>query len=159
MCRWDRGDPTYLYISVSGWLLFLGNRSLTGIGDIHCATVLEDFLCTVALFAVFGVDREQDVPVLDLSFVAFRLILRNTHTYKCSGKTAGRCAACRACQSCHDRTRCDANHPAQRSAQYSSRTCTGGSALGSLRVLLVGEVLGALLVGEKNRHVVVGEAR
>src|SRR5271154_5784387 len=108
MCRWDRGDPTYYpYISVSGWLLFLGNRSLTGIGDIHCATVLEDFLCAIALFAVFCVDGEQDVPVLDLSFVPLRLIPRNPHTYKCSGKPAGRGAACRACQSCHDRTRRD----------------------------------------------------
>src|ERR1039458_10063502 len=90
VCRWDRKYPTYnSSLSVSGWLLLLGNRSFAGIGDIHGATGLEDFLRTIALFAALGMDGEQDVPVLDLSFVAFRLILRNTHANERTGKASG----------------------------------------------------------------------
>ena len=63
--------------------------TLTGIRDIDGATGLEDFLRTIALFAVLGMNAEQDVPVLDLSFVAFRLILRNTHANERTGKASG----------------------------------------------------------------------
>src|ERR1035437_6763501 len=155
---------------VNGRLLLLGDRSLTGIRDIHGATGLQDFLRAIALFAFLCRDGEQDVPVFDLSLVAFRLILGNTHADERSGKASGRRAARCACQSRHDRARCDknskprnrqcsdTNHPAQRSSQDCASACASRSALGSLGVLLVGEILGSLLVGEKNRYVVVGKA-
>jgi hypothetical protein len=81
--------PTTATYLVNGRLLLLGDRSLTGIRDIHGATGLEDFLRTIALFAVLGTDGEQDVPVFDLPLVAFRLILGNTHADKRSGKASG----------------------------------------------------------------------
>src|ERR1035437_6275216 len=158
--------PTTAAYLVNGQLLLLGDRSLTGIRDIHGATGLEDFLRAIALFAVLGMDGEQDVSVFDLSLVAFRLILGNPHAGERSGKAPGRRPARCACQSRHDRSRCDknskprnrqcsdTNHPAQRSSQ----DCASACALGSLGVLLVGEILGSLLVGEKNRYVVVGKA-
>src|ERR1019366_10272806 len=81
--------PTTATYLVNGRLLLLGDRSLTGIRDLHGATGLEDFLRTLALFAVLGTDGEQDVPVFDLPLVAFRLILGNTHADKRSGKASG----------------------------------------------------------------------
>jgi len=125
---------------------------------------------TIALSAVFGVNREQDVSVFDLALIAFRLVLWNTHADECSRKSSGRRAASRACQGRHDRTggdkgskpwncqRSDTHHPAQRSAQDCTSAGASGGALRSLGVLLVGEILGASLVRKEHRDVVLGEA-
>jgi len=43
---------------------------------------------TIALSAVFGVNREQDVSVFDLALIAFRLVLWNTHADECSRKSS-----------------------------------------------------------------------
>src|SRR6185437_14933295 len=105
--RWVGKHPTSTLATLMtdlGRFLISRNRGLTSVGNILCAACLEDFLCTIALCAVFGVNREQDVSIFDLALIAFRLVLWNTHADECSRKSSGRRAASRACQGRHDRT-------------------------------------------------------
>src|ERR1019366_6586522 len=171
--RWDRGNPTSMFhylLTGIGCLLLFRDRSFTGVRDILRATCFENFLRAIALVAILSMNRQKDVPAFDLSLVAFRLILGNTHADEFSHQSSGCCAASRAGQSCHDRTRRDkgseprnrqrpdTHHPAQRSAKNCAAACSGRRAFRSLCMLLVSEILGSLLVGKKNRYVVLGEA-
>jgi hypothetical protein len=55
----------------------LATWRFTGVGYILCSTLHEDLRRARPFFAILGVDGHQNVPVFDLPFVAFRLILRN----------------------------------------------------------------------------------
>src|ERR1700735_818419 len=158
------------FILADGATLFLGNGSLAGVGNIHRAAVLENLLRAIALLAVFGMNGQQNIAVLNFAFVPLRLVLRDTHADECTREAAGCRATSRARQCRHECARrdkaskpcnghpSDPDHPAQRAAQYCAARSASRRALGSLGVLFVREVLTALFVGEENRHVVLCEA-
>lgn len=159
-----------------GWLadfgssLIFGDRSLPGVRNIFRAAVFENFLGVIAFFAVLGMNRQQNVAVLNLSFVAFRLVLGNAKADEGPGQSSDGCDSGGACQRCHDRTGCDEysesrnrkrtdpDHPAERAAKNCAAAGTRRRTFRSLGMLFVGEVFGALPVGKKHRHVVGRES-
>ena len=65
---------------------------------------LEDFLSPGYLLGTIAVHREEDAAVLDTAFIAFRFILRNSHTDQSTYHTAHCAAHSESGECAHDRT-------------------------------------------------------
>ena len=128
------------------------DASLAGGRNVVGMRAIENFLCGFAFPAVFGVDRNQDVAVFDLSFVLLGFVFRDPESNQRSGQSANGSACSRAAQRRQDRTsrdqrsytgnreRPDSHQPAQHSRGESAGDRAGSRSFGCLGVMLVREV-------------------
>jgi hypothetical protein len=68
--------------------------------DALCSSILEKLRRSHPLFAAFRVNGHQNAPILNISLVQFRIMLRNAHADKSSGKGSGHRAGSCALYSC-----------------------------------------------------------
>src|SRR6266851_1722276 len=131
---------------------------------------VEDFHGLLALATIFGMHRNQDAAVLDLTFVLFRLILGDSQSDQSTGQDSHRSASRRAAKRGENRTSCDewsnagnreaarSDQPSECASQDTASDRTGRRAFGRLGVLLMRKVAGRALIGKQHRDVFVAES-
>src|SRR5580704_4771330 len=114
--------------------------------------------------------RKQYAAIFDSTFISLRLVFRNTHPHQSADEAAHCATHTQSRQRAHNRTSSnERSHARDGERTDSSKKTEGpthnaacshprGRALGSLRVLLMSELLRALSVGKQHRYVIVRKA-
>src|SRR6478752_5183659 len=70
----------------------LRDRRVARDGDVVCSVAFQGLLGALLGFSIFGVNRDQDIAVLDFSFVALGFEFAPTETDQAAGDAANRSA-------------------------------------------------------------------
>jgi hypothetical protein len=138
--------------------------------DIFAARLLEDLFSAVNLSRALAMNRDENAAVIEAALVALGFVLRDAHANERTDEATDGTADAEASERTHDRTCGDertdtgdgecaeTGEEPEGSAKGPAAENSGCGAFGRLGILLGGKLFRALLVGQKDRDIVVREA-